>query len=1089
MEITIPITRTKIILPRRRSDILSRPRLLSLFDELVEQRLIIVAAPAGYGKTSLLIDYAHQSAMPVCWLSLDALDGEPQRFIAYFIASIQTVFPDFGKTCIPALNSTPQEHLNLDTLVSLIVNDAYDAISEHFVLIIDDYHLVETNREINYFINRFLLLVDENCHLVISSRRLLPLADMPLLVARSLVGGLGFEDLAFQHEEIRNLYLQNFHILLPDSQADELAHLTEGWITGLILSTQVENGKVVTRFKARKVAGVSVYDYLAQQVLEQQTEELRRFLYRTSLFEEFDVAICATVIGSALSIEQDWQNLMDQVQRNNLFVLPVIEEDHIWLRYHHLFRDFLQNRMIQEYPAEARELQLKLADYYQQIGEWERAYQVYDRLGEKTAKANMIETAGTLLVSRGRILTLQTWLEDIPNLFIERSPNLLSLQGVVKVMLGDANTGIELFNLVLKKLNEADNPSLRAHTLIRRSGAYRMIGDYPRALEDVENALEILKTTPTERNLVAAAMHSKGMVQNYLGKISDALEWLTIARNGFLELGDEDSAAKVAMEIAVVYRYLGDLNQAENIYRDILIYYQTSGNIVWQANLLNNLGVLHALAGEYEMALNELERAIQYAKMGGYSRLEAYALTSLGDLFKDVRAIREAREAYEKAQTVLAQVNDQFLRFYLMLVQSDLSLIREEIDSAEKSLVEAKRIAAEAGSQYEEALCRWMAGKVALAKGDYSTAEADLLSAKEYFSHERHHVEAIRCQILLLAVYYRLSSRAEFQQYLDRALPIIRNTEFHNVIANACEPLVKLLDRSSSPDESIRVSLAPILNVVRQNEKQLPVVRRQLRRQSVLVPLLPPELTILTLGRIQISIGDHIITGMEWRQQSARDLMLLLMLNPDGLTKEQVGLYFWPDISPSELKLRFKNTIYRLRHAVNKDVILFDEDIYTFNRSLDYEADFETFNREIQQAGLVRKADQAIKHYRAAIDLYKGDFLPEINEEWALPERERLRQKYLDALKRLIEQYIDTSQPVEALEFANRYIREDPTNEAVHQLVMRIHAGMGNLSAVIYQYQSLRDLLERELGVQPSPQTISLFELLTRNRRRPEMRA
>ncbi len=1088
MEITIPITRTKIILPRRRSDILSRPRLLSLFDDLVEQRLVIVAAPAGYGKTSLLIDYAHQSAMPVCWLSLDVLDGEVQRFAAYFIASIQTGFPEFGKTCVPALNSTPQERLNLDTLVSLIVNDLYDTIGEHFVLIIDDYHLVENNREINYFINRFLLLMDENCHLIISSRRLLPLADMPLLVARSQVGGLGFEDLAFQHEEIRNLYLQNFHILLPDAQADELVHLTEGWITGLILSTQVENGKVVTRFKPRKVAGISLYDYLAQQVLEQQTEPLRRFLYRTSLFEEFDVSICSAVIGKALGSEQDWQSLMDQVQRNNLFVLPLIEEEHIWLRYHHMFREFLQNRMIQEFPEEARTLQLRLADYYQQVGEWERAYQVYDRLGEKIAKANMVENAGTLMVSRGRILTLQTWLEDIPNLFVERSPNLLSLQGVAKVMLGDDKTGIELFNQALHRLNEMDNPALQAHTLIRRSGAYRMMGDYPRALNDVEQALVIMKAAPGERSLFASAMHSKGMVQNSLGKIGDALEWLIVARNGFLELGDEDSAAKVAMDIAMVYRYLGDLTQAENIYRDTLIYYQNSGNIIWQANLLNNLGVLHALAGEYDTALSELERAIQYAKMGGYSRLEAYALTSLGDLFKDVRAVREAQDAYEKARAVLAQVNDQFLRFYLMLVQSDLSLIREDLAGTEKWLIEAKCIAAEAGSQYEEALCRWMAGRLSLAREAYQAAREDLQSAEAYFSRERHHVEAIRCQLLLLAVYYRLNNFEQFKAHLKRTLPVIRNAEFHNVIANACEPLTKFLDNVSLLDEEIRVSLVPIQNVVRQNEKQLPVVRRQLRRQSVLVPLLPPELTILTLGRIHIAIGDHIITGMEWRQQSARDLMLLLMLNPDGLTKEQVGLCFWPDISPSELKLRFKNTIYRLRHAVNRDVILFDEDIYSFNRSMDYEADFETFNREIQQAGLARKPEQAIKHYRAAIDLYKGDFLLEITEEWALPERDRLRQKYLDALKRLIEQYIDTTQPIDALEIAKRYFREDAINESVHQLVMRIHAGMGNLSAVIYQYQSLSELLERELGVQPSPQTVSLFELLTRNRRRPEMR-
>jgi ATP/maltotriose-dependent transcriptional regulator MalT len=190
MDTGLPITRTKIILPRRREDLIPRQRLHRLLEEALDNRLVIVAAPAGYGKTSLLVDYFHQSSMPVCWLALDPLDQDPQRMIAHFIASIHQVFPDFGQTCRVALESMPQDRLNLDALVSLIVNDAYDNIGEHFAIVLDDYHLVEENADINYFINRFLLTVEENCHLVISSRRLLPLPDMPLLVARGQVCGL-----------------------------------------------------------------------------------------------------------------------------------------------------------------------------------------------------------------------------------------------------------------------------------------------------------------------------------------------------------------------------------------------------------------------------------------------------------------------------------------------------------------------------------------------------------------------------------------------------------------------------------------------------------------------------------------------------------------------------------------------------------------------------------------------------------------------------------------------------------------------------------------------------------------------------------
>lgn len=199
----ITITRTKIIVPRRRAELHSRARLLGLLDELLDNRLIIVAAPAGYGKTSLLIDFAHITQWPVCWYSLDNLDQEPQRFIAHFISALNQRFPGFGKSCLAAMQNMGQDRLDMDVLVSLIINDAYENITEHFILVIDDFHLVEKSQAVVNFVNRFLQDVDENCHLILASRSLLTLPDLPLMVARSLVGGLSFEELCSSQMKFR----------------------------------------------------------------------------------------------------------------------------------------------------------------------------------------------------------------------------------------------------------------------------------------------------------------------------------------------------------------------------------------------------------------------------------------------------------------------------------------------------------------------------------------------------------------------------------------------------------------------------------------------------------------------------------------------------------------------------------------------------------------------------------------------------------------------------------------------------------------------------------------------------------------------
>jgi len=190
------VTRTKIIIPRRRDEILTRKRLLVLLNELLDLKLIIIAAPAGYGKTSLLIDFANHTQWPIVWLSLDTLDQDPFRFAAHLIAAIQNRFPSFGENSTSVLNNTPQDKLDLPSLVTTLVNDIYENIPEHFIFMLDDYQLVEESEAVNQLINRFVQNVDENCHLMVSSRRLLALADMPLLVARNQVGGDGTDTIA-----------------------------------------------------------------------------------------------------------------------------------------------------------------------------------------------------------------------------------------------------------------------------------------------------------------------------------------------------------------------------------------------------------------------------------------------------------------------------------------------------------------------------------------------------------------------------------------------------------------------------------------------------------------------------------------------------------------------------------------------------------------------------------------------------------------------------------------------------------------------------------------------------------------------------
>ena len=328
----MPVSRTKITIPALRPEILHRRRLLALFDDLLDRKLILVTAPAGYGKSTLLADFARQSRLPVCWLSLDGLDKDPQRFCAYLIAALGQRFPKFGKQSKSALRSLTSFEQDTERLLSILTNEIDSLIDEHFVLIIDDYQFVDTVPPIRDLFSRFIYLAGENCHVILASRRLPALPDITIMVARQQVGGFDLEQLAFRPDEIRSLFELDYRITLADSTLEELVRQTEGWVTGLHLSASGTPNGVPDLTRAARSAGVDLAGYFDQQVLALLSTELRGFLLQTSLLEEFDLALCNAVLGGG-----DWKKLFKTAQQNNLFVLPV-GSDGKWLRYHHLFQ-------------------------------------------------------------------------------------------------------------------------------------------------------------------------------------------------------------------------------------------------------------------------------------------------------------------------------------------------------------------------------------------------------------------------------------------------------------------------------------------------------------------------------------------------------------------------------------------------------------------------------------------------------------------------------------------------------------------------------------------------------------------------------
>lgn len=1070
------IIRPKVIVPGKRSNLISRKRLLTLLSDLLDYKLILVIAPGGYGKTSLLIDYAAQSEMPFCWFTVDHLDQDLRRFLIHFTASIAYRFPQFETTLNAFLQMANIRDLEAVPMARFLANAIFENIDEHFVIVLDDFHQVTENLEIIEFVSLIIQQVSDNAHFVILSRSLLQLPDLPLMVSRSQAVGLGTRELMFQPEEIQTLMYHNYHIMLSDDQAQKLFEDSEGWITSLLMSSQVTTGRMEDWLHSASISGVGLYDYLAEQVFAKQSPTIQNFLLRTSVFDEFNAELCFDVLGPPPD-GTNWDELIRTVIRENLLVLQIGEEEN-WIRYHHLFKDFLQTRLSQEQPEEEGNLWSQYAKVSVERGDFERAYAIYQRLGNHSDIAELLENIGPKMLWRGQIGTLNRWLNQLSPDLIPAHPFLLALRSICGAVLGKPKHALNLINQAIEFLKEDPrNPSFLVPALTWRAFIHFLLANYQQSLKDSEVAFSLCKESSELSRWQAELSRIRGLNFRLMGNIEQSIQSFTESLSSFEAVGDMQSVARLSVGLGAAYLDGGAYGRAMSYYKTAIEYYRNTQNLFALPSALNDLGFLHYLRGEYEEAATLLEEAINKAQQTGNLRTEALALASFGDLCKDIGATQDANQTYEQSYQIFLTLDDQFMLLYLNLARAALS--REEGDyvSSISYLASAESHVNKSSSAYERGLFTAEAGRLALATGDNLKAVELLKTAVNIFEEGGQKNEVCKALVSLGQASYEAGKKELTYAHLRHLFQISTQLENQHIVVLASRGAKTIFELAlDAPD--IHYSAQRILLSLVNLDERIAKVRHHLRLKVTDLPLSSPKINIQALGVTRVTIDNKLVTSTDWQTQKTRDLFYLLLNTPGGMTKEVLGEILWPDSSPEQLKSRFKNTIYRLRRAFEMDVVLLVNERYIINRNLDYEYDVETFWSLVRRAPTEQNTDEQIRSYQQAVQLYKGTFLPDIQDTWVIPERERLWQTYVDIKLILIEHHLRKGDHRRAVEMSQELLTEDPCLEEAHRKLMIAYAEIGNRVAVSRQYEQCQIALMRELSLSPSEQTVRLYQSL-----------
>jgi LuxR family maltose regulon positive regulatory protein len=426
------ILATKLFVPPLRTSAVRRPRLVAQLNEGLERNLILVSAAAGFGKTTLLSEWAWGCGRPIAWLSLDEGDADLARFLAYLVAALQTIAPGIGSGVLGVLQA-PQPP-PVDVLLTALLNEVA-AIQRPFVLVLDDYHLADA-KPVDDALGFLLAHLPPQMRVVVATREdpALPLARMR---ARGQLTEVRAADLRFSSAEAAAFLKEAMGLNIAPEDIAALEARTEGWIAGLQLAALSMQGHRDTAGFIKAFTGSHhfVLDYLMEEVLDRQPAGIQTFLLRTSILHRMCGPLCDAVLheGNGQNTGQDTsirgQATLEYLERANLFVIP-LDGERCWYRYHHLFGDLLRQRLIQSTtraagdPDKAAEYHLRASRWFEENGLEVEAFQHAVGAGDVARAEHLAEGRGMPLLFRGAVAPVLNWLASLPAEVLDARPGL-----------------------------------------------------------------------------------------------------------------------------------------------------------------------------------------------------------------------------------------------------------------------------------------------------------------------------------------------------------------------------------------------------------------------------------------------------------------------------------------------------------------------------------------------------------------------------------------------------------------------------------------------------------------------------------------
>lgn len=645
---------TKLHIPQPGPGFVPRERLVERLEAGLRGKLVLLSAPAGFGKTWLLSEWASHSQSPVAWITLDKSDNDPARFLAYLVAALRKIDARLGEFISGALQGpqAPDSGSILTTLVNEISRKDAD-----FVFILDDYHIIKANA-VHSMVIYLLDHSSPGMHWVIATR-----SDPPLPLARLRAKGqlteLRLVDLRFSPDEANAFMNQATDLDLSTDEIKALAYRTEGWVAGLQMAIIALQGRMSSEDNSllrrertsefiRAFTGSNRYvmDYLIEEVLAHQTESIQTFLLYTSILDRLTGPLCDFVIGrdeNPPDVPGIGQEILELLERSNLFILPMDEERH-WYRYHRLFSDLLRKRLRQVQPEIIPNLHLRASHWFEDNGQIAPAIDHALAGGNIEQAAGLIERFAEATMMRSEVSTLLKWVSALPDELVGSRPSLGIYHACALLFSGHSIQAVEA---LLQDIDKGD-PSMAGEMAVLKGSIAIQQG---RIDLGVEHSREALTKLPEEdiflHNLAAWNLAMAPVESDDLVAARDALA--EVARKG-QKAGNVTVTVGALCAIAKFSTVFGRIHEAADIYKRALkMAMDRNGECLPIAGgALVGLGDLYREWNDLQEATRYLNRGIELATQLRMFYLDGFI--SLALVYQAQGNDEGVRETIQKAQ-------------------------------------------------------------------------------------------------------------------------------------------------------------------------------------------------------------------------------------------------------------------------------------------------------------------------------------------------------------------------------------------------------------------------------------------------------